>query len=62
MRRSYIREKKYQCGDAYMTVGIYAVTDQEHRQQEAQGERPGPEGAEQVRQPAPQAAEGTGEL
>lgn len=32
MRRSYIREKKYQCGDAYMTVGIYAVTDQEHRQ------------------------------
>lgn len=32
MRRSYIREKKYQCGDAYMTVGVYAVTDQEHRQ------------------------------
>ena len=32
MRRSYIREKKYQCGDEYMTVGVYAVTDQEHRQ------------------------------
>lgn len=32
MRRSYIREKKYRCGDAYMAVGIYAVTDQEHRQ------------------------------
>ena len=32
MRRSYIREKKYSCGDAYMAVGVYAVTDQEHRQ------------------------------
>ena len=32
MRKSYIREKKYQCGDEYMAVGIYAVTDQEHRQ------------------------------
>ena len=32
MRKSYIREKKILCGDTYMAVGIYAVTDQEHRQ------------------------------
>ena len=30
--KSYIREKKYHCTEEYMTVGIYAVTDQEHRQ------------------------------
>lgn len=29
--KSWIREKKYECGE-YRTVGIYAVTDQEHRQ------------------------------
>ena len=31
MRKSYIREKKIRCGDEYMAVGVYAVTDQEHR-------------------------------
>lgn len=31
MKKSYIREKKYRCGSEYMAVGIYAVTDQEHR-------------------------------
>ena len=34
MRRSYIREKRYQCGEDYLAVGIYAVTDQEHRKRE----------------------------
>lgn len=29
--KSYIREKKIRCGDKYMAVGVYAVTDQEHR-------------------------------
>ena len=32
MRKSYIREKKILCGEAYMAVGVYAITDQEHRQ------------------------------
>ena len=32
MRKSYIREKRTLCGDAYLAVGIYPVTDQEHRQ------------------------------
>ena len=32
MRRSYIREKKIACGTEYMAVGVYAVTEQEHRQ------------------------------
>lgn len=32
MRKSYIREKRTLCGDAYQAVGIYPVTDQEHRQ------------------------------
>lgn len=32
MRKSYIREKKIYCGDTYMAVGVYAVTEQEHRQ------------------------------
>ena len=31
MKKSYIREKKYRCGSEYMAVGVYAVTDQEHR-------------------------------
>ena len=31
MAKSWIREKKYQCGDEYMAVAVYAVTDQEHR-------------------------------
>ena len=31
MRRSYIREKRILCGDAYMAVGIFAITPQEHR-------------------------------
>lgn len=31
MPKSYIREKKILCGAEYMAVGIYAVTDQEHR-------------------------------
>lgn len=32
MRKSYIREKRTLCGDTYQAVGIYPVTDQEHRQ------------------------------
>ena len=31
MAKSWIREKKYQCGEEYMAVAVYAVTDQEHR-------------------------------
>ena len=31
MRCNYIREKKYQCGDDYMAVGVFAITPQEHR-------------------------------
>jgi len=31
MRKSYIREKRYQCGDEYMAVGVYAITPSEHR-------------------------------
>ena len=32
MRKSYIREKKILCGEEYLAVGVYPVTDQEHRQ------------------------------
>ena len=32
MRKSYIREKRTLCGDTYQAVGVYPVTDQEHRQ------------------------------
>lgn len=32
MRKSHIREKRTLCGDTYQAVGIYPVTDQEHRQ------------------------------
>lgn len=31
MRCNYIREKKYQCGDDYMAVGVFSITPQEHR-------------------------------
>ena len=52
--KSWIREKKYECGE-YRTVGIYAVTDQEHRQR-------GPEGTQQKRQHAQIPAQSAGEL
>ena len=31
MTKNWIREKKYKCSDEYMTVSVYAVTEQEHR-------------------------------
>ena len=31
MRCNYIREKKYQCGDDYMAVGVFSIIPQEHR-------------------------------
>lgn len=34
MRKNHIREKKIQCGEEYMAVGVYSVTEQEHRHRE----------------------------
>ena len=59
MRKSYIREKRTLCGDTYQAVGIYPVTDQEHRQR---GKRQGPEKPEQGRQSAPSTAQGAGQF
>ena len=64
MRKSYIREKRTLCGDTYQAVGIYPVTDQEHRQRgkkRKESDR-GPEKPEQGRQPAPPTAQGAGQF
>ena len=56
MRKSYIREKRTLCGDTYQAVGIYPVTDQEHRQR-------GKKRKESDRgQPAPPTAQGAGQF
>lgn len=40
MRCNYIREKKYQCGDDYMAVGVFSIIPQEHRGRGRRGRNP----------------------
>ena len=60
MTKNWIREKKYKCSDEYMTVSVYAVTEQEHRNRGKK--RRETEGAQQARQHAPVPAQSAGEL
>lgn len=49
MRCNYIREKKYQCGDDYMAVGVFSIIPHEHRGRgkKQEGIQRGAEGEEQ---------------
>lgn len=43
MRCNYIREKKYQCGESYMEVDLYAITPEEHQAKRRKKCRPSSE-------------------